>query len=132
MPGSLMPSIEFVAVAGLLLAWVGLLWIPLMAARALRNAPPARLWAGAGLLAYGGVFLAYTETIAADAPLWQEVVWSAAWAVPIALSVLSRLDPQAVWRKADLWLGVIAVGTFALVFPFLPIVLLTAALVIWG
>jgi hypothetical protein len=132
MPGSLMPSIEFVAVAGLLLAWVGLLWVPLMAARVLRNDASARLWAGAALLAYGGVFLAYTATIAADAPPWQEVVWSAAWAVPIAFALLSRLDPQAVWRGADLWLGVIAVGSFALVFPFLPLVLLTAALGIWG
>jgi hypothetical protein len=132
MPGSLMPSIEFVAVAGLLLAWVGLLWIPLMVARVLRNHTSVRLWAGAALLAYGGVFLAYTATIAADASPWQEVVWSAAWAVPIALSLLSRVDVRAVWRRADLWLGVIAVGTFALVFPFLPLVLLTVALAIWG
>lgn len=127
-----MPGIEFIAVAGLLLAWVGLLWVPLMIARALRNDPPARLWAGAALLAYVAVFLVYTATIAADAPAWQEVVWSAAWAVPVALSLLARADVRAVWRRADLWLGVIAVGTFVVVFPFLPIVLLAAALAIWG
>jgi len=132
MSGSLMPSIEFVAVAGLLLAWVGFLWIPLMVIRILRNRSRARLWAGAALASYVGVLLAYTATIAADAPPRQEVVWSVAWILPVVLSILSRSDAQAAWRKADLWLGVIAVGTFAVVFPFLPIVLLGAALAIWA
>jgi hypothetical protein len=132
MSGSLIPSIEFVAVAGLLLAWIGFLWVPLMVARILRNRSSARLWAGAALLGYVSVLLGYTATIAADAPPMQEIAWSVAWFVPVVLSILSRADAQAVWRKADLWLGVIAVGTFAVVFPFLPIVLLGAALVIWG
>jgi hypothetical protein len=132
MPGSLIPSIEFVAVAGLLLAWVGFLWLPLMVARVLRNRSSTRLRAGAALLAWAGVLLGYTATIAADAAPRQEVIWSAAWAVPVVLSILSRMDKGAVWRKADLWLGVIAVGTFAVVFPFLPVVLLGAALVLWG
>jgi hypothetical protein len=127
-----MPSIEFVAVAGLLLAWIGFLWTPLMVARVLRNRSSARLWAGAALLALLGVFLAYTATIAADASLRQEVIWSVAWVVPIVLSLVSRADSQAVWRRADLWLGVFAVGTFAVVFPFLPIFFLATALAIWG
>lgn len=127
-----MSGIEIVALAGLLLAWIGFLWLPLMVARVLRNRSWTRVWAGAALLAYAGVFLGYTATIADVAPLWQEVALSAGWGVPLVLSLLSRADGRAVWRKADLWIGLVGAGTFALVFPFLPIVFLGAAVAIWG
>lgn len=127
-----MPGIETVAVIGLLLAWIGVLWLPLMVARLLRNSGATRLWAGAGLLAYAAVVLGYTATIAADATETQETAWSAAWIAPLVLSLLARRDPGAVWRKADLWLAVIACVSFVAVFPFLPVIFLAASIAIWG
>lgn len=127
-----MASIEIVALVGLLLAWIGFLWLPLMVARVVRNRGAARLWAGAALLSYVAVFLGYTATIATDAPEPREIVWSLAWAVPLVLSILARTDATAVWRRADPWIGLLAAVTFVAVFPFLPIVFLGAAVGIWG
>lgn len=127
-----MTSIEMVAMIGLLLAWMGFLWLPLMVARIVRNRGAARLWAGAALLSYVAVFLGYTATIATDAAEVQEVAWSLAWAVPLVLSVLARTDGAAVWRRGDPWIGLVAVITFVVVFPFLPVIFLGAAIGIWG
>ena len=119
-----------VALLGLLLFWASLMWLPFAILRAVRNRGGAQTWSIAAVLTFGMAFMGYTRAMMiGDAA--EAFAWSISWAMPVGLAIYARSAPDAVWRRADIWVGATVAVTFILVLPFLPGLLRGAAELIW-
>lgn len=120
-----------IALLGLVLFWASLLWLPLAILRATWNRGGAQTWSIASLLTFGMAFMGYTRAMAMGSAA-DAFAWSVSWAMPVGLALFARSAPDAVYRRADLWVGVAVVLSFVVVLPFLPGLLRGAAAMIWG
>jgi hypothetical protein len=122
---------DLVALLGLALFHAGVLWLPVVVLRAVRNRGHAQTWSIAALLTFGLCFMGYTRAIAGgDAA--EAFAWSVSWAMPLGLAVHARGAPDAVLRRIDVWIGAAAAASFLLVVPLMPPMLRGAARLIWG
>jgi hypothetical protein len=122
---------EVVALLGLFLLYASCLWLPLVLLRAVRNRGHAQTWSIAAALTFGMAFMGYTRAMSTG-NVAEAFAWSISWAMPVALALYARAAPDAEVRRADLWIGVVAAGTFILVVPLMPPLLRAAAMLIWG
>ena len=128
-----MDWIAIIAVVGLLLFWICLFVLPLEILRAALDAGPARTWSIVFVVAFAGVLLGFTRTMASGS-LGEALVWSLAWFVPLAIAVMARKPPSTRWRKLDIYLVTGALATFLPAnFLLLPTaILLAVRLLIWS
>jgi hypothetical protein len=123
--------LEVVALFGLLMFYAALMWLPLVALRAVINRGPAQVWSIASILTFGLAFMGYTRAISTG-NMVEGVAWSISWAMPVVLALYARSAPDAEFRRLDLWVGVAVVLTFILIVPLMPPLLRGAAQLIWG
>ncbi len=121
---------DIIAIAGLLVFWASLLWLPLTLVRAIRNDGTARRWSLLSFLAFGVVLVGFTRAMT-QAGTGEALFWSASWAAPLALALAARADPMAVFRRDDKWVGIVVVVTFLFALPFLPAFLHMISDAIW-
>lgn len=119
-----------VALLGLVLFWASLLWLPLAVFRAVMNRGGAQTWSIAAILTFGMAFMGYTRAVAMGSAA-EAFAWSISWAMPVGLAVFARSAPDAVYRRADIWVGAAVVATFILAAPLLPAFFHAAADLIW-
>jgi len=103
--------IEVIAVAGLVLFWLNLFWLPLISARILRARGAAQTWNVSALGTFLVAVLGYTYTMG-NASIIAQGVMSVALALPLGLALYARALPGAPWRWADKWVGAAAVASF--------------------
>ena len=120
-----------VALLGLVLFWASLLWLPLAILRAVQNRGGAQTWSIAAILTFGMAFMGYTRAVAMGSAA-EAFAWSVSWAMPVGLALFARSAPDAVARRADIWVGATVAITFILVLPFMPVFFHAAAELIWG
>ncbi|NNF73269.1 MAG: hypothetical protein HKO95_04215 [Rhodobacteraceae bacterium] len=123
-----MPNV--IALLGLFLFWLSVLWMPLSITRGIYNRGPVQVWAIASIFAFGMVFMGYTRAMMQGTAA-EAFAWSVSWAMPLGLALFARSNPDAVYRGFDKYVGIIGLLLFIPVVGALPGVLRQAAEALW-